>query len=97
MPKRDNRVVIWPAYINSENTRGEGRKIARHDAVSNPTAEDILIAAMEMNLQPEPEKDKHYPKTWWEKSGRIVVSKKSSKTDLMREIATRIKRRRKKG
>ena len=97
MPKRDGKVEIWPTYLDAEKSRGDGRKIPKRDAVSNPTSDDILIAALEMNLKPEVERDKSYPKYWWEKSGRVVVLKKAPKTALMKEIASRIKRRQKGG
>ena len=94
MPKRDDRVVIWPAYIDSEKSRSEGRTISRRDAVSKPTIDEILMAAREMGLDPEAERDKNYPKHWWEKPGRVVVLKREPRTELVREIASRIKKRR---
>jgi len=97
MPKRDGKVEIWPAYLDAEKSRGEGRKIPKRDAISNPTPDDILIAALEMNLKPEAERDKRYPKYWWENSWRVVVLKNAPKTVLMKEIASRIKRRQKDG
>jgi len=68
--------------------------VSRRDAVEEPTVDEILVAALEMGLQAEAERDKHYPKEWWEKSGRVRVQKKGPKAALVREIATRIRRRR---
>ncbi|MGC9515158.1 signal recognition particle protein Srp19 [Methanocrinis sp.] len=94
MPKREGRVVIWPAYIDAEKSRSEGRAISKRDAVEKPTIDEIVMAAMEMNLKPEAEREKRYPKEWWEKPGRVAVLKKVPRTAMVREIASRIKRRR---
>lgn len=87
-------MVIWPAYIDARRSRGEGRQISKRDAIEKPTVDEIMVAAMEMGLAPEAEKEMHYPKEWWEKSGRVTVPKRGPKTAMVREIAARIKRRR---
>lgn len=94
MSKKDGRVAIWPAYIDAGRSRGEGRRVPKRDAIENPTIDEIMAAAMEMGLQAEAERDKRYPKEWWEKSGRVLMPKKGPKTALSRDIARRIKRRR---
>ena len=94
MSGKDGRWVIWPASIDAERSRSQGRSVSRRDAVEKPTVDEILVAALEMGLQAEAERDKHYPKEWWEKSGRVRVQKKGPKAALVREIATRIRRRR---
>lgn len=94
MSKKEGRVVIWPAYIDAERSRSDGRQISKRDAIEKPTVEEIMVASMEMGLKPEAEREKHYPKEWWEKSGRVTVPKGGAKTALIKEIASRIKRRR---
>ncbi|HII07420.1 MAG TPA: signal recognition particle protein Srp19 [Methanotrichaceae archaeon] len=94
MSKKDGRLVIWPAYIDAGKSRSRGRAISKRDAIEKPTVDEIMVAAMEMGLVPEAEKDKYYPKEWWEKPGRVMVPKKGPKTALVKEIASTIKRRR---
>lgn len=94
MSGKDGRVAIWPAYIDAGRSRGEGRQVSRRDAIEKPTIDEMMAAAMEMGLQAEAERDKRYPKEWWEKSGRVLMPKKGPKTALVKEIAKRIKRRR---
>ena len=94
MSGKDSRVAIWPAYIDAGRSRGEGRQVSRRDAIEKPTIDEIMAAAMEMGLQAEAERDKLYPKEWWEKSGRVLMPKRGPKTALVKEIAKRIKRRR---
>lgn len=94
MSGRDGRVMIWPAYIDAGKSRGEGRQVSKQEAIEKPTIDEIMAAAMEMGLQAEAERDKRYPKEWWEKSGRVLMVKRGPKTALAKEIARRIKRRR---
>ena len=53
MSKNEGRVVIWPAYIDAERSRGDGRQISKRDAIEKPTVDEIMVAAMEMGLAPE--------------------------------------------
>jgi signal recognition particle subunit SRP19 len=94
MSKKEGRVVIWPAYIDAARSRGQGRAISKRDAIDKPSIDEIMMAAMEMGLQAEAQRDKHYPKEWWEKSGRVLVPKRGAKTALVKEIAKIIKKRR---
>ena len=94
MSGKDGRWVVWPAYIDAEKSRGQGRAVSKRDAIEKPTVDEILVAALQMGLNAEAEKDKHYPKEWWEKPGRVLISKKGPKTALVKEIAIRIRQRR---
>ena len=47
-------------------------------------------AAKELGLNPKVERDKAYPKSWWEVSGRVLVDKKGVKSGIVREIARKI-------
>ncbi len=88
-------VVVWPAYIDSEKSKGEGRKIPAKSAVAAPTLKEIEAASKKLGLKPTTEKDKAYPKTWWEKSGLARVEKKKAKTLILKEISAEIKKNRK--
>ena len=88
------KAVIWPANIDAEKSRAEGRKISVKKAVPTPTLKEIEKAAQKLGLNPETEKEKAYPREWWQKTGKIMVDKKRSKTLILREIATEIKKKR---
>jgi signal recognition particle subunit SRP19 len=97
MPGGDfvSEVVVWPAYIDSEKSRGDGRKIPAKSAVASPKLTEIQKAAKKLGLKPKTEKDKAYPKTWWKKSGLVRVEKKKAKTLILKEISAEIKKNRK--
>ena len=90
------KVVIWPAYLSAGKTKSEGRIVARKYAVKSPKVEEIGTVARTLNLEPEVEKEKAYPRTHWDKSGRVLVTKKGSKGEMAREIANGIKELREK-
>ena len=52
------RTIIWPAYIDSERTKKDGRRISKEDAVSAPKIREINKAAQKLHLNPEVEKYK---------------------------------------
>ncbi|MFA0821826.1 MAG: signal recognition particle protein Srp19 [Methanomethylovorans sp.] len=86
-----NKLVIWPVYIDRNRSRSEGRIISKKSSVAEPTLVEIEKAALKLGLNPEVEKDKSYPRSWWEKSGRVLIDNSAPKTQLSRKIATAIK------
>lgn len=90
-----DKFVIWPTYIDKGRSRSDGRIISRRLSVISPQLKEIEQAAREMGLNPEVEKDKAYPKSWWEVSGRVLVDKKGVKSKIARQIAKKIAMNRK--
>lgn len=86
-----SEVVIWPAYIDAGKSKAGGRKISVKKAVASPKLTEIEEAAKKLGYQPRTEKEKAYPKTWWEKSGLLRVEKKKPKNAILKEIAKEIK------
>lgn len=92
---KDEKIIVYPQYLDSTKTRKEGRKISLRYAVPNPRIEEIIEAAKFLGLEPILEDDKKYPRNWWLGSGRIVVNKKGSKLATLKLIAETIKKLRK--
>lgn len=89
--KNETRTIIWPAYIDSEKTKSEGRKIAKTQAVNTPKIREMTQAAKKLGLNPSVEKYKSYPASWWEGSGRIIIDRKMSKVEALIKISNMIK------
>jgi signal recognition particle subunit SRP19 len=85
------KTVIWPAYLTAGKTKREGRKVSRKNAVKSPKVEEIVKVAKQLNLEPEVEHEKAYPKTHWDECGRVLVAKRSGKGEILNEIAKGIK------
>jgi len=90
------KTVIWPVYLEVGKAKGEGRIISRRNAVKSPKVEEIEKVAKMLNLEPVVEKEKAYPKTHWDKSGRVLVNKIGRKGEIVKEIAKGIKEMREK-
>jgi len=88
-------MIIYPAYLNSELSRREGRRIARKLAVSNPSAEEILKALHRLGVRDARiERHAAYPRRWWSGKGRVVLERKGGKTGLMLQVAEELRRMR---
>ena len=85
------KMIIWPAYLTAGRTEREGRIVTRKNAVKSPRVEEIEEVARKLNLDPEVETGKAYPKTHWDKSGRVLVNKTGRKGAIVTKIAVGIK------
>lgn len=88
---RGERIVVWPSYIDSNTTRGGGRRIPRDRAVPRPRVEEIVKAAEHLGLEPVVE-DKAYPKDWMRERKRVVVLRRWGRVETLKRIATEIRR-----
>ncbi len=68
------------------------------DAVSNPSLDMIITAAIKSGFKPEIERERKHPKTWHleDGSGRILLAKKGSKSAALKRIAGSLKMKYKK-
>ena len=76
--RKKKGIVIWPAYIDSTLTRGQGRRIPRNLAAPNVTVSMLAKAAESASLEYTIDQTKLYPRTWMSGNrGYIVVSETS--------------------
>ena len=94
MMRDEGKLVIWPVSIDRLRTRSEGRIISRKSSVQDPKLDEISKAANDLGLNPRAEPEKAYPRSWWEKSGRVMVDKSASKKTVARNISKAIKKNR---
>ena len=87
-------ITVWPQYLDKKLTLKEVRKIAKIDAVSDPTISDVERAVKRLGLKYELQKDVAYPGKWYEKSGKILVEWEGTKLELIRAISSEIKQMR---
>ena len=81
------KYVVWPIYFDKSVSRLNGRKISKKYAVEKPTIENISKSAKSLGLNPILEKESTHPKRNWKKEGRVLIDKKDSKNQLLRQIA----------
>lgn len=80
--------VIWPAYLDADLTRAEGRRIPEDLAVSKPTVDEIAQAVQQVGYDAVIERDKTYPREY-DPRGRVLVqdADDASKSDLISATA----------
>jgi signal recognition particle subunit SRP19 len=90
--RKSAEFVLWPSYFDLNKTRNEGRKVGRSLAVERPTVEELAKALEMLGIPYNPDRSAAYPKSWWEKAGRVFVSKATSKSRLMVSVAKNLKK-----
>lgn len=95
--KKKDKIILWPVYFDSTKTRLEGRRIPKNLAVPAPKLKELKKAVEQTNLQPEVIADAGHPSAPWQKTGLIMISKKGSKTQILRKIAAELSKTRKQG
>jgi len=85
--RKQDKVILWPAYFDSTKTRTEGRRVPKNLAVPSPRIEELQKATERIGLHSEAVLEAKCPSATWQKTGMILVSKKGSKTRIIREIA----------
>lgn len=93
MMKRDSRVVLYPEYFDKNLSRSEGRRTPLKLSVPSPDARALFDAASALGLDPILENDRHFPRTWYLRKGRVLVKKDGSKCSIIRRVAEELKRR----
>ncbi|MFQ5909178.1 MAG: signal recognition particle subunit SRP19/SEC65 family protein [Thermoplasmata archaeon] len=91
MPRRKDLVILWPCYFDRAKTRKEGRRVPKKLAILEPSAEIIAKTARDLGYYVEIEPEKRHPSESWRGEGRVIVAKTTSKSDIIRQIATQLK------
>ncbi len=93
--RKQDKILLWPAYFDSNKTRLQGRRVPKSLAITSPKLEEIQNATKSIGLQSEVVFDVKYPKTPWQKTGYVLIPKKGLKTQIIRKIARELVNRRK--
>jgi signal recognition particle subunit SRP19 len=80
--------VIWPAALDADLTRSEGRRVAKDLAVSDPSVDEIAQAVQQVGYDAVVERDVTYPREY-EPRGRVIVKNAddATKSDLLGAVA----------
>jgi signal recognition particle subunit SRP19 len=85
--RKQDKVIIWPAYFDQSRTRKEGRRVAKSLAVQHPKIDEVTVAVERLGLKHEVAAEAGYPKMPWVKAGMVLVEKKGSKEQVIKRIA----------
>jgi signal recognition particle subunit SRP19 len=90
--RKQDKVVLWPAYFDSTKTRGDGRKVPKNLAVPSPKITELKEAAEKLGFECELVADAGYPKTPWLKTGMLLMAKKETKNHMLKKIAKQLQK-----
>ncbi|MCU4800818.1 signal recognition particle subunit SRP19/SEC65 family protein [Halobacteria archaeon HArc-gm2] len=80
--------VIWPAFLDADRSRNEGRRVSLDQAIPDPTVDEIATAVQQVGYDAVIERDKTYPREY-EQRGRVLVKNAddATKSDLLGAVA----------
>jgi signal recognition particle subunit SRP19 len=88
--RKQNKIILWPAYFDSARSRKQGRRVRKNLAVPSPKISEVKNAADSLHLSCELISDVAFPQMPWLKSGMILVEKKQPKQEVLRIIAAQL-------
>jgi signal recognition particle subunit SRP19 len=80
--------VIWPAALDANRTRSEGRRVPEDLAVPDPSVDEVARAVQQVGYDAVIERDSTYPREH-ETRGRVLVkdADDATKSDLLSAVA----------
>ena len=88
--RKQNKIIIWPAYFDSSKSRNSGRRVPKNLAVASPRISEVKDAADSLHLSCELISDVAFPQMPWLKSGMILVDKMQPKQEVLKRIAVQL-------
>jgi signal recognition particle subunit SRP19 len=85
-----DKAIIWPAYFDVNRTRKDGRRVPKSLAVHMPKVEELEIGARRLGLRSEVVPQVAYPRVPWQKTGSLLVEKKTPKEQIIRNLAKQL-------
>ena len=92
--RNKGKLVFWPAYFDTGLSWGEGRKVPKNLSLRGVKAEEIFKAAEQLDLDPAMNENAAFSKTSWRKNGVVFVKKTGKKSDIMKDIARKMRQNR---
>lgn len=89
--RKKGKQILWPAYFDTSYSWGKGRRIPKKLAIRNVNSDEVFEAASDLGLNPVLNPGAAFSKKPWEKTGHIVVDKKTPKSVTLKEIAVKIR------
>ena len=79
--------VLWPAYLDADKSRSDGRRVPQSLAIEDPTVEEIAAAVQQVGYDAAIDRDATYSREY-EARGRVRVKDvDDSKNDLIQAVA----------
>jgi signal recognition particle subunit SRP19 len=86
-----DKIVLWPAYFDTDHSWRQGRRISKKLALRGVKSEEISKAAKDLGLKPVLKPGMAFPKQPWRRTGCVLVNKRDSKSEVLKDMARRIR------
>ncbi len=88
--RKQEKVIVWPAYFDAARSRSDGRRVPKNLTVTLPRIAEVKEAAERTGLKCELVPEVGYPKNPWLKTGMLLVEKKGSKNQTILAIGKKL-------
>lgn len=88
--RKQDKIVVWPAYFDATRTRRNGRRVPKSLAVPYPKVSEIEDAVKKIDLEHEMHAEAGYPKAPFLKTGMVLIKKTEAKERLILRIAKQL-------
>jgi len=88
--RKQDKIIIWPAYFDSAKTRKDGRRVPKDLAVSSPKVLEIKEVAEKLHFECEIVMDVAHPRTPWLKTGMLLAKRNEAKEQMIKKIAKQL-------
>ncbi|MFW9916093.1 MAG: signal recognition particle subunit SRP19/SEC65 family protein [Candidatus Thorarchaeota archaeon] len=87
--------MVFPELLDAQLSRRMGRRIGLSEAVEEPTLLEIKLAAQKLGYTVEIQKEKAYPRRWWDSRGlaTIPVMENLTKQQLLLQLSDTIRKK----
>ena len=92
--RRKGKLYLWPSYFDTDLSWRQGRRVPKKLSLRGVNSEEVLRAANDLRLNPVLEPGAAFPKRPWFKTGLIMVDKGGPKTEILRDLAEKIRQNR---
>ena len=92
--RRSAQLVIFPVYLDSTKTQGEGRRIPRSAGVQDPKLSEIAAACARLGLDYKVEEGASHPREPVARRGLVRVVGGGGKGALLKRIALMVRQSR---
>ena len=88
--RKQDKVIVWPAYFDSGKSRVGGRRVPKNLAVTVPRIAELKEVAEKTGLKCELVPEVSYPRNPWAKAGMLLVEKRGTKNQTVMMIGRKL-------
>ena len=89
--RNNGKLVLWPAYFDTDLSWRDGRRVSKNLSLRAVKADEIYKVTEELNLNPIINEKAAFSKMPWRKNGMVIIKKTGKKSDIIKNIARKMR------